>query len=267
MENPGNLIKNFLMAPLRGQSYLNLIYLFLTFPLGLFYFIFLVVGFALGIPLLIIWIGLLVLLVVFAAWWVFVVIERQLAIWLLRAKVSPLTRQDMTGKSVGEQLMAHLTNPVTWKGLIYLLLKFPLGLFTFVIGTVLVALSSSLLMAPLVVLFSSFNLEVLLTWNNIWVVDTLPEALILFVIGIPVTWVFVNLMNSVAWGWARFSELMLGNPQVSRLPAAAGLPIVPAAPAAPAEPMASPLNPSPEASGEPFDSAEQVNQTSSDDEA
>jgi hypothetical protein len=256
MNDPGNFLNNQLLAPFRAQTYLNLIYLFLTFPLGLFYFIFLIVGFSLGISLLIVWIGLLILLIVFAGWWAFVVFERQQAIWLLRVKVPPLTRQDTSGKPAGEQVMAYLTNPVTWKGLIYLLLKFPLGVTTFVIGTVLLALSGTLLGAPLIVSVSPLYLQIEFTRNLVWMVDTLPEALVLFLVGIPVAWVSLIVLNALAWLWARLSEFMLGNQSVSEKPADPGLPVGQAVSEVPAEPLesSSPLVPPPVIPGEPLES-------------
>ena len=43
----------------KPQTYLNILYLLLAFPLGIAYFVFLVTGFSLGISLLILWVGLL----------------------------------------------------------------------------------------------------------------------------------------------------------------------------------------------------------------
>ena len=59
--------------PLRGffgvmtwrQSYLNIVYLILGFPLGLAYFVFYVTGGALGIGLLIVTVGAAILLLLF----------------------------------------------------------------------------------------------------------------------------------------------------------------------------------------------------------
>jgi len=255
MNDLGNFLKNLLLAPFRAQTYLNLIYLFLAFPLGLFYFIFLVVGFSVGISLLIILIGLLVLLLVFAGWWAFVAFERQLAIWLLRANVPPLTKQDTQGKPIGEQIMAYLTNPVMWKGLIYLFLKFPLGILTFTITTAFVAFCGALLAAPLIVLISPLNLKVEFTRQIVWVVDTLPEGLMLFAFGIPAVWIVLNLTNGMAWLWARFSELMLGNRTASEtVPANTELS---AGPVLPADPVAAalPVDASITASGELFETS------------
>ena len=45
----------------RRESWLNLLYLALAFPLGLFYFIFLIVCLSVGISLVIIWVGIFIL--------------------------------------------------------------------------------------------------------------------------------------------------------------------------------------------------------------
>ena len=54
-------------APFRLRTYKNLLYLTLAMPLGLAYFVFLIVGLALGFGLTLIWIGLPLLALVFAA--------------------------------------------------------------------------------------------------------------------------------------------------------------------------------------------------------
>ena len=65
------------------QSYLNVVYLLFSFPLGLFYFIFLITGLAVGLSLAVLLIGLVILFLTLwagrglAAW------ERQWSIWLL----------------------------------------------------------------------------------------------------------------------------------------------------------------------------------------
>ena len=41
-----------------SQTYKNLAYLLLSFPLGVFYFVFLITGISLGVSLAIIWIGI-----------------------------------------------------------------------------------------------------------------------------------------------------------------------------------------------------------------
>ncbi|MGD0998741.1 MAG: sensor domain-containing protein, partial [Thermoleophilia bacterium] len=67
----------------RPQSWLNLLYLGLAFPLGLFYFVFLTVCLSVGISLVIIWVGIFILGLTAACWWAFAAFERSLADGLL----------------------------------------------------------------------------------------------------------------------------------------------------------------------------------------
>ena len=125
MESLKTYLVKFFGVAIRGQTYLNALYLFLAFPLGLVYFIFLMVGLSSGIGLTIVWVGLLILLVVFITWTALAAFERQMAIWLLREEIPPMSRQDLSGLTLWQQFKATVTNPVTWKGLVYLLAKFP----------------------------------------------------------------------------------------------------------------------------------------------
>ncbi len=122
--------ERFFGVVVKEQSYLNLIYLLLAFPLGLFYFVFLVTGLSLGFGLLIIWIGIPILLLMLVAWWGLTAFERQLAILLLHVDISPMSLESAKGQGIWERLKAHLSNPITWKGLVYLFAKFPLGILS-----------------------------------------------------------------------------------------------------------------------------------------
>jgi hypothetical protein len=78
-----DLLDQFFRVMGSGQAYLNSIYLLLSFPLGIFYFVFLISGLSIGLPLLIIWVGVPILLLVGAGWWLLAAFERQMAIhWL-----------------------------------------------------------------------------------------------------------------------------------------------------------------------------------------
>ena len=60
------------------RSYVNIFYLLLSFPLGLFYFVFLVTGISLGVGLTIIWVGIPILLLVLGGSWLLCKLERAL---------------------------------------------------------------------------------------------------------------------------------------------------------------------------------------------
>ncbi len=200
-----NLIVRFFTAPIEVRTYTNLLYLALAFPMGLLYFIFLVTGLTTGFALTIIWIGLPILAVVFASSFGMSALERRLAIHLLGAKVPPMAPQ-RTGapENVWKMVQEFLANPVTWKGMGFLFVKLPLGVFTFALTISLMSLSLGLLAAPL-----------LYPWNDLfigfWVVDTLGEALLVSAFGVLFMLVSLNLFNLLAMAWRELAEAMLGS--------------------------------------------------------
>nr|QNO47354.1 hypothetical protein LNGCCOLK_00031 [Methanosarcinales archaeon ANME-2c ERB4] len=101
MNETTGIVKQFFGVAARGQTYLNIIYLLLSFPLGTAYFVFLVTGLLLGLSLSIVWVGIPILLLMLAAWWGLVVFERQLAIWLLHVDIPPMSRETTSGQAHG----------------------------------------------------------------------------------------------------------------------------------------------------------------------
>jgi len=197
-------LQSFFGVIIKGQTYLNTLYLMLAFPLGLFYFIFFVVGFSAGIPLIIVWVGLLILALVIAAWYGLIVFERQLAVGLLHEDIPPIPQQDMSGKSLWQKFTAFMTNSVAWKGLAYLLARFPLGLLSFIVLVTLLSLSLALIAAPLYYMWAPPTVVY-------WLVDTLSEALIACVFGIFTLFVSLHIFNGLAWVSGKFARVMLGD--------------------------------------------------------
>lgn len=194
---------------IKPQSYLNMVYLLLALPLGLAYFIFLVTGFSLGVGLLILWVGFLILAGVMALSWVLVLFERQLAISLLRVEIPPFSQQNVSGGTLFQQLKAHLTNPVTWKGIAYLFLKFPIGIASFVVTITLVSLSLGLLLAPLTYPWWHMNV-------GYWQVNSLPAAMIAFVAGLVVAPLSLHIMNIMADWIGQLTRWMLSTTRTSQ---------------------------------------------------
>ena len=210
-------ILGFLRAPLELRSYTNLAYLILAFPLGLAYFVFLTVGLSLGFGLAIVWVGVPILLLVLLGSWGLATVERQLAITLLGAEVPPMSppppmspMSPAAQRTLGQRLGDFLKNPVTWKGLGFLLLKFPLGLATFVFAVTLLALSLGLLLTP----FFYTLLDPPEVFFG-WYADTLGRALLCSAVGLVLTWVTLNLLNGIAWFWKTLASVALGNASFS----------------------------------------------------
>ena len=204
MDNSPNTIEKLFSVFAKPQTYLNLIYLFLTFPLGLTYFIILVTGLSLGFGLIIIWVGLLILAAVFAISWACVHFERILAIHLLNVQISQPAAVSVPAEPIFQQLKRYFSNPVTWKGIAYLFLKFPLGVATFVVCVTLLSLSFALLMAPF--FYPFWNIDFFFTRIN-----SLPVALVAMVVGIFLTPLSLHLLNLLAQLWAKVTAALLGS--------------------------------------------------------
>lgn len=216
-------VKTFFLAPFHLRTYSNLLYLLLAFPLGLSYFIFLTVGLPLGLGLTLIWIGIPILALVFAGSWGLAGLERQAAIHMLGARVPPRTPPPVQ-EDLGfwKKVYAFYTNPVTWKGMAFLLVKLPLGIVTFVGLVALLATTAAFLVAPFAVYamdWDDFGDDIYVDatyWS--WEVDTFPEAFVCSGIGLVLLLVSLNLLNGLAFLWARTAEVLLGHRRFAERP-------------------------------------------------
>src|SRR6185312_15778010 len=132
----------------RRQTYSNLAYLLAAFPLGLFYFVFLITCFSVGIGTAIIGVGLALLIATMLAAWGFATFERELVMWWLRVRIAPMAAPAPPNTSLWQRFVRMLRNPVTWKALAYLLVEFPFGVFSFTCVISLLSAAVSLLLSP-----------------------------------------------------------------------------------------------------------------------
>lgn len=209
MKNP---YATFAENPLRGlfgplvwpRTYTNLLYLMLGFPLGLAYFVLYVTGFALGLGLLVLLVGAAILAALVVLAWPLTLLERELAIRLLDAPVPPPGATTLPDTDVGTWLKSVLTNPVTWKGLLFVGLKFPLGLASWVAAVVMLSVSAAFTAAPLVYAFGG-NVQL-----GSWEPASMGAAALLAPVGIVAFVLSIHALNGLAWLWGRFAVVMLG---------------------------------------------------------
>jgi hypothetical protein len=212
-----SLAKYFKVAG-KGQSYLNLFYLLLSFPLGIFYFVFLVTGLALGFSLTIIWIGIPILVLVAASWWGLASLERQMAVYWLKADLPPMTLPSSEGRSILERLKEFFTTPVTWSSLLYLILKFPLGILSFTIVVVLVSLTLSFLAMPVLYqVFGITNAAVNLGSSWVWNINSLGDALIISLIGVVILPAALIICNTVTQLHSQLAKVLFGTPKLDSI--------------------------------------------------
>lgn len=209
MNNSANPLARFFGVLIKSQTYLNLLYLLLAFPLGLVYLIFFIVGIALGLPLTIILVGLVILAFVGLGWWVFATFERLLAIWLLRIDIPPMSKPGPKPEGVWDTITSLLSNPVTWKSLVYLVLKPILGVFALVALVTLGGISLALMLSPLLFWWNPVTVE--LIGQSTWVIDNLFEAGIALLIGVFFALISLHILNYLAYVYGLFARMMLGN--------------------------------------------------------
>ena len=221
MNNPHQTIGRFFKVIGSGQAYLNLLYLLAAFPLGVFYFIFLVSGLSAGISLVIVWVGIPILLLVGVGCWVLASFERSVAVHWLKEDVPPMAYPSNEGADIWTRFKEHLANPVTWKSLLYLSLKFPLGISTFVVLITLISLTLALLTMPFTYEFLQyFQAGVFFSTSApVWVIDSMNDALLGTLIGLMLWPVTLHVTNGLAWVHAKFAKAMLSNESIGWFPA------------------------------------------------
>ncbi len=216
----------------RPQTWLGILFNLLAFPLGLFYFVFLVTGLSLGVGLVVVWVGIPILLVVAGAWWLFGAFERLQAHHLLGADVPPAPREWESVDGVWAKLRAHFGNGATWKDLVYLLAKLPFGIVS---TTLLITAGAMVFWFVSMPFFAVFDVPVI---NNTWV-PPLWFGILCLPLGILVFFVALHLLNAWSWVCARWAEVMFRAPgQTPATAPAPAPPVVPAPPAAPVPPTA-----------------------------
>lgn len=205
------LMKKYFEVLVRPQSYSNLLYLLLSFPLGIFYFVFLVTGLSLGFPLIILIVGIFILAAVFAATWGMTVFERGLAISLLHVKIPPMAKPSAPNAGFWQRVKDYLTNPVTWKGLLYLFCRFPLGIIDFTLVVTILAVVLAMIAAPLAYPWATYDL-------GFTVVNSLSDAFLVMIIGLLLAPAGLHLLNFLARLQGEFARVMLGQASYEEVP-------------------------------------------------
>jgi hypothetical protein len=229
---PRPSLRTALAAPVRLQTYRNLLYLALAFPLGLCYFVVLSVGLSLGGALVVTVVGIPLLLVVLAVATGLASVERRLTALLLGVSISSPTRP--ADGSLVDRAKRLVVDVGTWKAVVYLGSKLFIGVTALVLITSLLVTAVTMLFVPFVYdrpgVFvgvatdgpATLHPSLFLGWNDLlvgaqavftftsWRVTSLPEATGVAALGVLLGVVSLNLLNGLAWLSARYTEFMLG---------------------------------------------------------
>lgn len=212
-------------------TYLRILYLLLAGPLGTTYFVLLITGLSVGAGLAVIGVGLVILALTLIGWLFAAQFERELAIHLLGAKIGPFSMPTREPMALWPRFLKTLREPTTWKSLAYLVLEFPFGVLSFSLTLVLLGLSLSLALSPIVyvgyIAFAPPGTQIqvgpglhLSPGSHPFGIAFL-DALAAGVVGAGLGLGSIVLLNGLGWAWARFAEQMLGVDQSRQQLAAA----------------------------------------------
>ena len=193
-ENPFAVVFGPLAWP---RTYGRLLYLLLGLPLGVAYFTFYVTGLSLGIGLLIMTIGAVILVALLLAARPIAHFERMLAVGLVGEPIPPIPAPRTSGPGFWKWLAGTAGDSVTWKTLAFALLRFPLGLVSWILVVVLMSLALALIAAPVV---EPLGGEIDF---GIWVPTTAAELGVVSLMGLVAFVIVVHIVNGLAVAWGR----------------------------------------------------------------
>jgi uncharacterized membrane protein len=193
MEN--ETLQNAFLEALRSpQSYRNLAYLLLSFPTGLAYFILMVIGASVGTSLVVIGVGVLILWLTFGLLLLGGRFERWIANGLLKTQIAEPALGAFSFDALGQR--------ESWKTILFLFLKFPLGIISFAISTSTVSFVLGLILAPFF-----YQYEFLQIGGRS--IDSLWEALGASLFGLVLLPIALMFLNRIAGIWRKMSRFFL----------------------------------------------------------
>jgi signal transduction histidine kinase len=159
-----------------------------------------------GLPLTLVWIGLPILALAMLVSIVGADTERWRLAVLLGTRLSYPYRPVPRG-TVLARVRGRATDPALWRGVLYLLVLLPVGLVEFVVIFVM-AFSAALATYPL--WFWTLPEGQGLLWSGVFVADTLPEALLVMLVGLVAVTATAVFVLEVAKAHAYLGRVLLG---------------------------------------------------------
>jgi hypothetical protein len=197
-----------------AQTYKNLLYLLLAFPLGITYYVLLIVGFSLGLGLSILVVGLGILVGTAIGLRLIAKFERTLANTLLDTDISdPDDVEDADG--IVGTCQAYLKASSTWRGLGFIFLKFWFGILSFVLLVTFLGTAVELLLVPI---FPEGALNIQISgWKVAQSIDTTAQRLLALPCGAILAFVAIHILNAFARVNASLASSMLGPKTAARV--------------------------------------------------
>lgn len=191
-----------------GQTYRNILYLLLSFPLGLVYFILVILGFSLGLGLSVLLVGFGILFGTIIALRSIAAFERTLANSLLGADIAAPNDVDTHGAGLLDTAIAYVRAASTWRSLGFVLLKFWLGVASFVLLVTFLGTAIELAFLPIYP-DGALNVQVF-GWKAADTFETSTQRLLAVPLGIALLVVGLPILNAFARVHASAAESLLG---------------------------------------------------------
>ena len=190
------------------RTYLRAVHLLLMFPLGLAYFIGLVVALSIGGALIWTIVGPLVLIpTLYLTRW-----AGDAEAWVIRRVAQIELRRPPTaielGQSFRSQLWTRLIDRNTWTGLVYLIVQFPVGLGMFAGLVVASAVAGAFVGAPLLLAVADPHFDI--GWMDSEA-ETWQKGFYLVPIGLMIFLLEVHLVNALSALHAIYARFMLAS--------------------------------------------------------
>ncbi len=181
------------------------LFLLSSFPLGIFWFVVLIVLLLAGLPLTIVWVGLPVLALAIVACVYGIRVER----WRLAALLGTsllLPFRPLSQGTVLARMRARAEDPALWRGLLYLILLLPIGLVEFVVVFFL-AFSAALVTYPLWFWTLPDGAGIV---TGTFVADTVPKALLVMLVGLVLASAALSFIGQACRAHASLGRRLLG---------------------------------------------------------
>jgi hypothetical protein len=166
-----------------AQTYRNLLFSLISFPLVILYFVTLIAGLSVGLGTAILFVGLLIAAATLSIARLFGRLERELAKAMLGATFNPPPARP-------RGLRAALTDAQSWKIVVFLILRFPLGVISFVVSMLLIA-PVVMMAAPLLYTMFPYRIDGSLVANS-------QEALLVSLFGCVLFLLLIHAINGLA---------------------------------------------------------------------
>lgn len=195
------------------QTYLNILYLILSFPLGIVYFIFLTSGLSLGLGLSLLFVGLPILYLVLVISKKLMVFEQKLAELFLGMTFHYERENKPAGTGFLRSFKETAFDVDVWRALVYLTLKFFMGIFIFSVAITLISLSLGLIGVPVLyqgVFFEVNGFHGLTDYLNLGI-SPYQESIIWMFVGVFLGISSLHIFNLMAFVSGRILHCMSPN--------------------------------------------------------